>query len=200
MGVFIDPVVLKTLPARELRGGLAECIKHDIIRDADSFARLEQSIEKALAVDVDYLSELVAHNVAIKAKVVAADPFERGERAHLNFGHTFGHAIETVSKFEYSHGESIALGMTAAAFAAMKLGMIEPRDRERIVNVIRRAGLPTGGMKLSPRDVVEAMHYDKKVAAGKIRFVLPDRIGHVVIRDDVDPKTVREAVESVSGE
>jgi len=102
VAVLIDPEVLRTLPSRELRGGLAECIKHDVIRDADGFAHLEENVHRALALDVDYLADLVAHNVAIKARVVEADPFERGERAHLNFGHTFGHAIETVSKFAYS--------------------------------------------------------------------------------------------------
>ena len=104
IGVFIDPLVLRTLPPRELRSGLAECIKHDVIRDAEGFDRLERTIDRAPALDIDYLSDLIAHNVAIKARVVEADPFERGERAHLNFGHTFGHAIETVSNYEYAHG------------------------------------------------------------------------------------------------
>jgi 3-dehydroquinate synthase len=197
--VFIDPAVLKTLPPRELRGGLAECIKHDVIRDAEGFSRLEKSIGRALALDVGHLTELVAHNVAIKAKVVAADPFENGERAHLNFGHTFGHAIESVSKFEYSHGESVALGMVAASHAATKLGMIAAAERDRIVALIASAGLPTGGMKLDANEVVEAMWFDKKVAAGKLRFVLPDRIGHVVIRDDVPEAVVRESVERLRG-
>src|SRR5207248_4211535 len=87
IAVLIDPKVLQTLPERELRGGLAECIKHDIIRDAEGFAELEHHIDSALTLDIDYLAGLIAHNVAIKARVVEADPFERGERAHLNFGH-----------------------------------------------------------------------------------------------------------------
>src|SRR2546423_7177865 len=148
IAVFIDPEVLRTLPERELRGGLAECIKHDIIRDSDGFARLEKNIARALSLDLDYLAELVAHNVAIKARVVEADPFEKGERAHLNFGHTFGHAIETVSHYSYSHGECVALGMVAAAKLAMDLGMIDDAARRRIVAVIEAAGLPTCGMKL----------------------------------------------------
>src|SRR5438874_1773565 len=94
IAVLIDPDVLKTLPAREMRAGLAECIKHDIIRDAEGFSSLEKNIPRALSLDMDYLTDLIAHNVAIKAAVVEKDPFERGERAHLNFGHTFGHAIE----------------------------------------------------------------------------------------------------------
>ena len=197
IAVLIDPDVLRTLPERELRGGLAECIKHDIIRDAQGFAHLERDIDKALKLDLDYLAQLVAHNVAIKARVVEADPFEKGERAHLNFGHTFGHAIESVSQYSYSHGECVALGMAAAARAAADLQMIDEASRRRIVASIERAGLPVRGMRLDTRSIVDAMIFDKKVKGGRVRFVLPDRIGHVVIRDDVPEKVVVEAVESL---
>lgn len=199
IAVLIDPAVLKTLAPRELRSGLAECIKHDIIRDSEGFERLERDVTRALALDLEYLTQLIAHNVAIKARVVEADPFEKGERAHLNFGHTFGHAIETVSRYAYSHGECVALGMTAAARLAADLGMIDEGSRCRIVSVIERAQLPVGGLTLATRDVVDAMIYDKKVHAGRVRFVLPDRIGHVVIRDDIPPSAVTRAVESLRG-
>ena len=199
IAVLIDPAVLKTLPQRELRGGLAECIKHDIIRDAEGFARLERDIGRALALDVGYLTDLVAHNVAIKARVVEADPFEKGERAHLNFGHTFGHAIETVSHYSYSHGECVALGMVAAARLATDLGMFDEPSRQRIVSVIEKAQLPTRVLTLPTADVVDAMSFDKKVRDGKVRFILPDRIGHVVIRDDIARDAVARAVESLRG-
>lgn len=198
VAVFADPRVLATLPPRELRGGLAECIKHDVIRDADGFARLERDIGRAISLDMGYLTDLIAHNVAIKARVVEADPFEKGERAHLNFGHTFGHAIENVSHYQYSHGESVALGMAAAAQLAVDLGMLDDPSRRRIVDVIEKAGLPARGLKLDLGAVVDAMAYDKKVKSGRLRFVLPDRIGHVVIRDDVPFDAVRRAVESIS--
>ena len=197
VAVFADPITLSTLPPRELRGGLAECIKHDVIRDAAGFDRLEREIGRALALDMDYLADLVAHNVAIKARVVEADPFEHGERAHLNLGHTFGHAIENVSHYEYSHGESVALGMAAAAQLAVDLGMLDERSRRRIVAVIEKAGLPARGMRLDVSAVVDAMAYDKKARSGTLRFVLPDRIGHVIVRDDVPVDAVRRAVESL---
>jgi 3-dehydroquinate synthase len=197
IAVLIDPGVLKSLPERELRGGLAECIKHEIIRDPDGFASLEHNINKALALDIEFLTALIAHNVAIKARVVEADPFERGERAHLNFGHTFGHAIESVSKFQYSHGESVALGMAAASNLAKELGMIDEPSRQRIENLIKAAGLPTAGLTLPAQDVVNAMFFDKKVAGGKLRLILPKRIGAVVIRDDVPMQAVTDAVESL---
>ena len=148
IAVLIDPEVLKTLPPRELRNGLAECIKHEIIRDADGFAMLEQSIDRALKLDIEYLTQLVAHNVSIKAAVVAADPFEKAERAHLNFGHTFGHAFENVSHYAIAHGEGVALGMVAASRLARKLGMLDDASVTRIEKLIeprrftdaRRAG------------------------------------------------------------
>ena len=199
IAVLIDPAVLETLPPREIRGGLAECIKHDIIRDAEGFGRLETDIMRALWGDVGYLSELVVHNVAIKARGVEADPFERGERAHLNFGHTFGHAIETVSHYSYSHGECVGLGMVAAARMAADLGMLDRMSVERIVRVIKLAQLPVSGLKLGTKDMVDAMMFDKKVKAGKLRFVLPDRIGHVVIRDDVPVEAVTRAVDTLRG-
>jgi 3-dehydroquinate synthase len=199
IAVLIDPAVLKTLPPRELQGGLAECIKHDIIRDAEGFERLERDIGGALQLDLNYLTQLIAHNVRIKARVVEADPFEKGERAHLNFGHTFGHAIETVSHYAYSHGECVALGMVAAARLAVDLGMLPEDSRRRIVAVIEQAQLPVRGLKLPTKEIVDAMNFDKKVRGGKVRFVLPDRIGHVVIRDDVPPELVTRAADSLRG-
>lgn len=197
IAVLIDPNVLKTLPNRELRGGLAECIKHDLIRDAEAFKRLERDISRALSLDIDYLSELVAHNVAIKARVVEADPFEHGERAHLNFGHTFGHAIESVSHYGYSHGESVALGMAAAATLCLSLGLLNESEHRRILAVIQKAGLPVSGLQLDPDAVVNAMAFDKKVSGGKLRFVLLDGIGRAIVRDDVPVDWVRNAVLSL---
>jgi 3-dehydroquinate synthase len=198
IAVLIDPTVLKSLSPRELRSGLAECIKHDIIRDADGFSNLEKNIPRALSLDMDYLTDLIAHNVAIKARVVEADPFEKGERAHLNFGHTFGHAIENVSHYSYAHGECVALGMIAAARLAASRNMLDQNSIDRIVALIKKAGLPASGLKLSIDEVLKAMLFDKKVKSGKIRFILPDRIGHVVIQDDIPEPLVRQALESLA--
>ncbi len=196
--VLIDPVVLSTLPDSELRGGLAECIKHEVIRDAAGFARLEEHIDEALAKDIHYLTELVAHNVAIKADVVSEDPFEQGARAHLNFGHTFGHAIETATHHGVSHGEAVALGMVAACRLAVSLGTLEKPAAERISRLIDKAGLPTSH-DIDVDEVVRLMSFDKKVKAGRLRFILPEAIGTVTIRDDVPVELVREAVASLRG-
>ncbi len=193
--MLADPQTLATLPTAYLQDGLAECIKHDLIRDARAFALLDARIESALKLDVAVMSELIAHNVGIKARVVEADPFEKAERAHLNFGHTFGHAIESVSKFSYSHGQSVALGMCAAAYVSEKLGY--EVDRERIVATIRKAGLPTGGMQLDPNRVSEAMWFDKKVRSGRIRVVVLESIGRAAMRDDIPPELILEALQSL---
>jgi 3-dehydroquinate synthase len=199
VAVLADPSLLSTLPRVEIQGGLAECIKHDIIRDAAGFAELERNIPRALAGDLAYLTELVAHNVAIKARVVELDPFERAERAHLNLGHTFGHAIESISNYAIPHGQAVSLGTAAASYAANKLDLLSDSDRARIVAVLNKAGLPTAGLTLDTQAVVDAMAFDKKVKSGKIRFVLPKGIGAAVIRDDVPLNLVRAAVESLRG-
>lgn len=195
--VLADPTVLTTLPRSELIGGLSECIKHEIIRDADGFAALEKNLDAILNLDLHALTELVAHNVTIKARVVEADPFENGERAHLNFGHTFAHAIEKVSQHAIPHGHAVALGMVSATSLAVDLDMLDSKSADRIVKLIARAGLPTGNLKLHPEEIVAAMAFDKKVTGSKIRFIVPDRIGHVVIRDDVPPAMVARAARKI---
>ena len=195
--VLIDPATLSTLPPRELRGGLAECVKHDVIRDATHLDAMEADAAKYLAGDAAALAELVLHNVRIKAAVVAADPFEKGERAHLNLGHTFGHAFEKATQYTVSHGEAVAVGTVCACRVAVALKMLSEADAARVERVLIACGLPTGGVSADVDQVVAAMASDKKVQAGRVRFVLPDRLGHAVVRDDVPPQVVRNAVMSV---
>ena len=195
--VLIDPDVLATLPPRELRNGLAEVIKHYAIRDVAGFGRLEQRLPQALAADPATLAEIIAENVTIKAAVVAEDPLEHGVRAHLNFGHTFGHAFEKASEYALSHGEAVALGMCAAMQAALELGMIDAQARDRLTRMVAAAGLPTRTDQVDPETALAAMRSDKKVVAGSLRFILPERVGSVVIRGDVPPAVVRSALASV---
>jgi len=198
IAVLIDPQTLRTLPSASISEGVAECIKHEIIRDRQGFDRLEQNIGRALNLDMAYLADLIAHNVAIKARVVEADPTERGERAHLNFGHTFGHAIEKASNLAVAHGAAVALGMCAATHVAEEMKMIDKPSQARIVELIRSAKLPTTmPSSISCDEVYSAMAHDKKVEASRLRLVLPDTIGHVVIRDDVPADVIRRGIGSL---
>lgn len=195
--VVIDPACLTTLPEREYRGGLAECVKHDVIRDAAGFALLEASVRALATRDIDFLADLIAHNVALKAAVVQADPYETGERAHLNFGHTFGHAFETVSDYAYAHGEAVSLGVVAATRLAVALKLCAHEDAERVIALLRALQLSTGGVTLNTDEILAVMAFDKKATQDGLRFVLPDRIGHVTLRSGVDENLVRAAIESV---
>jgi 3-dehydroquinate synthase len=199
--VVIDTDTLSTLPARELRCGLAECVKHAIIRDPRKFDWLEQSLDAILRLDPDALVELVTRNVQIKANVVMADEKETGERAHLNFGHTFAHAIEATAGYgHYHHGEAVALGMVAATRLAADAGRCPRELLDRTVALLDRIGLPTRAGDLAPTDqLMDAMTLDKKVAGGKIRLVLPDRLGAVSIVNDTPAEAIRRAWDSLRG-
>ncbi len=192
--VAIDTETLRTLPPRELRCGLAECVKHGVIRSPERFAWLEKNLDRVLRLDSDALVELVHWNVEIKAAVVMADEKETGERAHLNFGHTFAHAIETTSEHAYHHGEAVSLGMVAATRLAVDAGRCQTSVLERIVALLERIGLPTRANNLaSTAQLLDAMRLDKKVAGGRIRLVLPDCLGAVSIVADTSDGAIEYA-------
>ncbi|MEO1237188.1 MAG: 3-dehydroquinate synthase [Planctomycetota bacterium] len=198
--VVIDTDVLTTLPERELRCGLAECLKHGVIRDAALFDWIAGHAEGILTLQPETLVELVERNVRIKAAVVVADEREAGERAHLNLGHTFAHAIEATSKFgtTYKHGEAVSLGMVAAANFALNRRVCDTTVRDRIIAGCECVGLPTSAKHLAPDSLLlKAMSLDKKVRAGRLRLVLPVRVGAVTIVDDATPDEVRAAWSAV---
>jgi 3-dehydroquinate synthase len=176
--VLTDPELLRTLPDREFRGGLAEVIKHAIIADAQMFAALEKEMEKVLRRDRHALGSLIPRNVEIKARVVSRDERESGLREILNFGHTFAHALESVTKYRrYQHGEAVAWGMIAASFLGHELGLTRADDVSRIVALIRRLGPLPPWPSVSPSALLDAMRSDKKTRSGVLRFVLSSRIG-----------------------
>ncbi len=205
--VAIDPATLRTLPTRELRCGLAECVKHAAIRDETLFDWIEQHARNILDLDMDCLVELVTRNVKIKAKIVMADEKETGERAHLNFGHTFAHAIEARQEYgrasggnDYHHGEAVALGMVAASRLAAALGRCDDSVPQRIEHLLKSIGLPTSSTTLPPtEDLIGTMWLDKKVESNRMRLVLPESIGRVTIVSDAPIEMVREAWEGLRG-
>ncbi len=178
--VLADVGTLRTLPRRELAGGLAEVIKYGIIRDADLFARLETGVGALLDAEPGVLAPVVAACARIKAAVVSRDELETGgERAVLNFGHTVGHAVEVLTEYrELLHGEAVAIGMVAAARLSRRRGLCDDRTVDRIVGVLEAAGLPTElPPGLAPAALAVALQTDKKSAGGRIRFIALEAIG-----------------------
>ncbi|CAN5437453.1 bifunctional shikimate kinase/3-dehydroquinate synthase [soil metagenome] len=185
--VIIDPTVIQTLPGAEFRSGLAEVIKHGIIGAPDLFQQLE-------AYGPTSMGHLVADAVRVKVQIVEEDPFERGQRALLNLGHTFGHAIELVSEFTMRHGEAVAVGLVAAAQMAVALGRCEPELAARITNLVEHLGLPTSVTGYDLDAVLFAMGHDKKRAGKTLRFVIPQALGDTVLIDDPGSEFVQNAL------
>ena len=193
--VLADMDTLASLPLRELRGGLAEVIKHGFIRDADFVGWLEAYVDDLLARDRDALAHAVARSVEIKSAIVARDEREQGERALLNFGHTFGHALETGLGYgEWLHGEAVAAGMAMAADLSRRLGILSGADCERVRALLARAGLPVDAPALPARRLLELMSVDKKAKDGRLRFILLERIGAAVLRADVPQAAIEETL------
>ncbi|MCF6156450.1 MAG: 3-dehydroquinate synthase [Candidatus Brocadia sp.] len=183
--VFIDTDTLSTLPAAELVAGLVEVIKYGVIRDAELFEYIEKSLYDILQLNDTALLKIIAMSCQIKAHVVEEDEKETHLRAILNYGHTIGHAIETVTDYKkYRHGEAVAIGMLYATRIAIEMGLTDHVVLERQLSLIQRLGLPlhTG---LKSEDIVKALYTDKKVISGRLRFILPIKIGEVIISDRV---------------
>jgi len=188
--VIMDVAVFSTLPSDEFRSGLAEVVKHGIIGAPRLFVQLEEEGPANLL-------QLVADAVRVKVDVVEADPFEKGVRATLNLGHTFGHAIEQVSRYQIRHGDAVAIGTVAAANMSAELGRCTPELAARIRTLLERLGLPVTVTGLDGDAIHAAMAHDKKRAGKKLRFVIPQALGDVVVIDDPGDAVVRRAIASV---
>lgn len=195
--VLADISTLNTLPERELKAGLAEVIKYGLIRDLEFFVWLEANLEKLLARDPVSLSYAIHRSCANKAEVVAADEKETGERALLNLGHTFGHAIETGMGYgEWLHGEAVSVGTLIAAELSRQLGWLDSNAVERIERIFVRAGLPVFGPRLGSARYLELMSHDKKVQDGKLRLVLLKEIGRAIVSDQASDGQIGAAIEA----
>lgn len=183
--VLADTATLSTLPGLEIRSGLAEVIKYGIIYDSHFFTWLEQNLDRVLNLDPAALIHVVAVSCRIKAAVVEEDEREQGRRAILNYGHTVGHAVETLTDYQkYRHGEAVAMGMAVAARLAVNLGQLDPGAAHKIEELLKRAGLPTRiPVRMESREILAAMARDKKAYHGRITFILPRSIGAVTTDD-----------------
>lgn len=179
--VFIDVATLRTLPKRELIGGMAEVVKYGVIADPDLFAYLEKNVLSLLACELDAVEHIVTRSAQIKADIVSKDEREAGLRRILNYGHTLGHAIETATGYgRLHHGEAIAIGMEFAARLSTRLGLCDQSLVDRQHRLLEQLGLPTQlPPRSNPKRLLPAMALDKKVKGGQLHFVLPEQLGSV---------------------
>jgi 3-dehydroquinate synthase len=200
LGVFVDTAALNSLPARDYQSGLAEVVKYGVILDEEFFDYLEAHTEELVLRGPDVMRRVVAQCCRLKADIVERDEFERtGLRACLNYGHTFAHAFETLSGYgELLHGEAVSIGMVCASQLAERLGRIDNQTALRQKSLLEAVGLPTrlpGSIKLDSEALLDRMRLDKKAVSGRLRFVLPDRLGHVELVDGIDEGDVLTVLE-----
>ncbi|HOX54606.1 MAG TPA: 3-dehydroquinate synthase [Candidatus Omnitrophota bacterium] len=197
--VFTDPALLATLDRRQVRSGMAEAIKYGVIADSKLFEFIEKNHKAILGLNRKVLEFVVYRCSLIKSKVVSLDEKEqRGIRTILNYGHTVGHALETVGGYEkYNHGEAVGLGMIAAARISGELNLIDKKSCQRIEHVIADAGLPTSAKKINKFRLMSVLYRDKKFVKGLTRFVLPVKIGKVVVREDIPLSVIDKAISSI---
>jgi 3-dehydroquinate synthase len=196
LAVLIDPAVLDTLPEREYRAGLFEIVKHGVIADPDLFWLMRREPQRVMSHEPAVVDRMICDSVRLKAQVVSGDEKEEDRRRILNFGHTFGHALEAETNYSrFLHGEAVAWGMKAATLLAERERMLPSADSEEIVQCVNSYGPfpPLAG--IDPARLAARLKSDKKTVRGKIHFVLPERIGAVKIRADVEERSVLAAIE-----
>lgn len=196
--VIADLSTLRTLNEREIKAGMAEVIKYGVIADEEFFAWLEENLEKALMLAPAVIEKVVAASCRTKSAIVQEDETDQGRRAILNFGHTVGHAVESLAGYgTYRHGEAVAIGMAAASKIAERVGLIGKMERSRIESIMVRAGLPVDVPDyLDVNEMIRSMYRDKKVVFSKLTFVLPVRIGRAEVFRDIGEGTVISCLSS----
>lgn len=185
--VFVDIHTLRTLPRRDFVAGVAEVIRYGAVRDREFFAFLESNLSRLLNLDNEVIRHAIRTSCAIKARIVTEDERETsGVRTILNYGHTIGHALETLTDYKvYKHGEAVAIGMVYAARLASRIGVCSRKEADRQEDLISAAGLPTSLRDFDPKKIIHAMGQDKKIEGGKLRFVLTEKVGRVNIYADI---------------
>ena len=196
LAVLIDPALLATLPEREYRAGLFEIIKHGVIADPDLFWLMRREPQRVLSQEANVVDRMIGDSVRLKALVVSGDEKEEDRRRILNFGHTFGHALEAETDYSrFLHGEAVAWGMKAATLLSEREGMLPSSDAEEILECVNSYGPFPSLNGIDPARLAARLKNDKKTVRGKIHFVLPERIGAVTIRSDINDQSVLSAIE-----
>ena len=198
--VFIDPVVLKTLPIRELKAGMAEIVKYSLIWDKELFIYLESedTLNDLNTINLKILQKIIIKSCLTKINIINQDESEKGIRAILNYGHTIGHSIESLSKHDIVHGEAVSIGMVAAGRIASLLGIWREDLRIRQEQLLKKISLPTKiPNSLRVDNILENLKLDKKIKSGKIRFILPQKIGKVKVYNDIPSKVIVNILKSM---
>ena len=201
LAVIADTIILKSLPNRELNAGFSEVIKYGLIKDKDFFEWLEENYTKILDYDDLKLKKIIIKSCSIKSDIVQDDEKEYGERALLNLGHTFAHAIESFGSYDGKiiHGEAVAIGICMAFRFSFKLGLCIQSDLERVINIFQKSKLPTTlkeipNLSISHSGMMEKFKYDKKTRQGKLTFILNNKIGNSFIKQDIDLNTLKNFI------
>lgn len=195
--VYMALQSLHTLPQREFSAGMAEVIKHGLIYDAEFLNFLEQNETRIKELDINTLGQMIRRNCEIKADVVSQDEKELGLRAILNFGHTFGHAVESLMHFELLHGECVGIGMVMALDLSVRLGYISQQEKERGIALIKKFGLPYTVSGLTAEQIYKQMFYDKKTTYNKIQFVVLEKVGQALLVKDIHEKMIHDVIQTV---
>jgi 3-dehydroquinate synthase len=195
--VLSDISVLNTLPEQQMTNGLAEVIKYGIIKDKDLFNYVEDNLAELKTLRQEITENVITRCASTKAQIVEKDEKDLGLRNILNFGHTAGHAIETVSEFKVSHGCAVSIGMVAAGMISEKMGAVPAVELNKIKSLIVKAGLPVTLAGLDPQKIIQIMKHDKKNSGGRVKFILPKTIGEVFISDNIDMGLVEQVLKEM---
>jgi 3-dehydroquinate synthase len=195
--VLIDLETLSTLPPDEFKAGLAEVVKYGVIADPELFDYLNENAERILKLDSECLSRIIETSCAIKAQVVESDERENRRRMILNFGHTFGHAVEALTEYvQYKHGEAVAIGMAFASRLSNEMDKCSSSVGERVEELLMKLNLPTKSPNLNSNEIIESMYHDKKTTAKKIKFILAKKIGEVEIIDEIPEAILKKTLDN----
>lgn len=195
--VYMNLSLLQTLPNDQFISGIGEILKHGLIKSSFYFCWLKENKEKIMRLQPDILEEMIYQSCLIKRDVVERDPKEKDERALLNFGHTIGHAVEKLSNFQLYHGHCVGIGIAASAFLSCELGHITTKDYEIILETLKQFRLPTSIAHISAKEILAATKSDKKMLAGKIKFVLLKEIGTAYINSDLNDEQISAGIHSI---
>ncbi|MBO5371785.1 MAG: 3-dehydroquinate synthase [Lachnospiraceae bacterium] len=195
--VYMNLSLLQTLPKEQFISGMGEILKHGLIKSKAYFEWMKSNYEAIMSLEPEAVEEMVYQSCLIKRNVVENDPKEKGERALLNFGHTLGHAIEKLSDFSLFHGQCVGIGMAAAAYLSKELGHISENEYMEILDVFKHFGLPVSVSGLLAQDILEVSKSDKKMVAGKIKFILLEAVGCAYINPNLTDGQLMSAIESV---